>query len=55
MKWDGLRKTERDKEIRLFMRQHPGWSQQEVADKFGLSRSNISRILLAGKREEKKQ
>ncbi len=50
-RWDGLRKTERDAEIRLFIRQHRSWSEFEVAQKFGMSRSNISRIKNAGRRK----
>jgi len=46
-KYDSLRKTERDKEIRQYAKKHPTFSQQEIADKFGISRSNISRILNA--------
>ena len=44
-KYNGLRKPKRDNSIRAFARKHPDWSQQEIADKFGLARSNISRIL----------
>lgn len=44
-KYDSLRKTTRDNEIRRYAKKHPNYSQQEIADKFGISRSNISRIL----------
>ncbi len=45
-RYDSLRKTGRDEEIRRFAKiEHPDWSQQEIADHFNLSRSNISRIL----------
>ena len=43
--YDGLRKTKRDNKIRAFAKRHANWSHQEVADKFGISRSNITRIL----------
>jgi len=49
-KYDGLRKTKRDNNIRAFARKHPDWSHQEIADKFGTSRPNISRILAPKKR-----
>ena len=45
MKYNGLRKTIRDRAIRRFAKRHPKWSQQEIARKFELSRSNITRIL----------
>lgn len=47
-KYNGLRKTSRDNEIRAFAKKHPDWSHQELANKFRVARSNISRIL-AGK------
>lgn len=47
-KYNGLRKTRRDNSIRAFAKKHLNWSHQEIANKFGISRSNISRIL-AGK------
>jgi len=49
-KYDGLRKTKRDNKIRAFAEKHPDWSQQEIADKFKLARSNISRILAPKKK-----
>jgi len=45
MKYDSLRKTKRDNQIRRFAIKHPDWSQQEIANKFGVSRPTISRIL----------
>lgn len=44
-KYDSLRKTKRDNEIRRYAKQHPTHSHQEIADRFGISRSNITRIL----------
>lgn len=44
-RYDSLRKTKRDNEIREFAKLHPDWSQQEIANEFHLSRSNIARIL----------
>jgi len=46
-KYDSLRKTKRDNGIRRYAKKHERLSQEELADKFGLSRSNISRILNA--------
>ena len=46
-KYNGLRKTKRDNKIRAFAKRHPTWSHQEIANKFGISRSNITRILAA--------
>ncbi len=46
-KYDGLRKTKRDNQIRQFAKKHPNWSHQEIANKFGLRRSNTGRILAA--------
>ena len=45
MKYDSLRKTERNREIRAFARSHTRWSQAEIAARFGVSRPTISRIL----------
>jgi len=44
-RYDSLRKTKRDNKIRRYSKKHPAYSQQEIANKFGISRSNISRIL----------
>lgn len=44
-RYDSLRKTARDEEIRRFAKEHDDWSHQEIADHFGISRSNVSRIL----------
>jgi len=44
-KYDSLRKTERDNEIRKYAKKNPTFSHQEIADKFGISRSNITRII----------
>ena len=44
-KYDALRKRERDNEIRKYAQEHPDYSHQEIADYFGLSRSNVTRIL----------
>lgn len=48
MKYDSLRKNKRDNMIRRFAARHPELSHQEIADKYGLCRSNISRILRGG-------
>lgn len=47
-KYDSLRKTKRDNMIRRFASRHPKLSQQELADRYGIARSNISRILRSG-------
>lgn len=44
-KYDSLRKTKRDNEIRRYVKKHPAYSHQEIANKFGISRSNVTRIL----------
>ena len=44
-KYDSLRKTKRDEKIRQYAKKNPTFSQQEIADEFGISRSNVSRIL----------
>jgi hypothetical protein len=44
-KYDSLRKYDRDRRIWQFYKRHKNWSHQEIADKFGISRSNVSRIL----------
>ena len=46
-KYDSLRKVKRDNEIRQYAKRHPTHSHQEIAAKFGLSRSNITRIVNA--------
>ena len=44
-KYDSLRKTERDYEIRKYAKKNPTFSHQEIAEKFSLSRSNVTRII----------
>lgn len=44
-KYDSLRKTERNNEIRMFARKHSNWSHQEIANKFEVSRPTITRVL----------
>ncbi|KKN25474.1 hypothetical protein LCGC14_0884390 [marine sediment metagenome] len=44
-KYDSLRKTKRDNKIRKYHEDNPTFSHQEIADKFGISRSNTTRIL----------
>lgn len=44
-KYDSLRKTKRDNKIRQYAKKHPDYSHQEIADQFGISRSNVTRIL----------
>ncbi len=50
-RYDSLRKTDRDNGIRRFARKHKTWSHQEIADRFGMSRPNISRILGPSKKQ----
>lgn len=45
MKYDKLRKIYKDVIILEFVKENPGWSHQEYADYFGMSRSNMTRIL----------
>ncbi len=44
-KYDTLRKTKRDKEIRRYSEKHPDYSHQEIANKFSISRSRVTQIL----------
>jgi len=44
-KYDSLRKTKRDNKIRQYAKAHPTHSHQEIADKFGISRSRATQIL----------
>ncbi len=45
MRYDNLRKTARDRGIRRFAKNHPKWSHREIGNFYGLSSSNITRIL----------
>ena len=44
-KYDSLRKTKRDNKIRQYAKKHLDYSHQEIATKFSISRSNVTRIL----------
>ena len=44
-KYDSLRKTERDNDIRKYAKDNPTFSHQEIGNKFGISRSNATRII----------
>lgn len=44
-KYDSLRKTKRDNKIRRYAKRHLDYSHQEIANEFGISRSNVTRIL----------
>jgi len=51
-RYDGLRKTARDQRIYKYVKRHPELAQQEIADKYGLARSNIARIIKQQRRQE---
>lgn len=44
-RYDSLRKTERDAEIRKYATEHPDYSHREIAEHFGLCRSRVTQIL----------
>ena len=44
-RYDSLRKTARDEEIKEYCQEHPDYSHKEIAEHFGVSRSNVTRIL----------
>lgn len=44
-KYDSLRKTKRDNEIRRYAKKHPTYSHQEIASKFGICRTRVTQIL----------
>jgi transcriptional regulator len=48
MKYDRPLIIKRDNKIKRYALKHPELSQQEIANKYKMSRSNISRILLKG-------
>lgn len=50
--YDSLRKVGRDNKIRQYAKKHPDYSHQEIADHFGISRSNATRILNQGGQDE---
>ena len=43
----GYKKFKRDKAILNFSLKHRQWTHREIAEKFGLERSTVSRILMA--------
>ena len=43
--YNSLRKVGRDNHIRQSAQTHQDYSHQEIADKFGISRSNVTRLL----------
>jgi DNA-directed RNA polymerase specialized sigma subunit len=45
MKYDGLRKPQRDNQLIKYAKAHPELSLQEIGDKYGISRSRVSQIL----------
>ena len=44
-KYDSLRKYDRDRKIWRYSKRHKNLSHKEIADHFGISRSNVTRIL----------
>ena len=43
--YNSLRKVGRDNKIRQYAKRHPAYSHQEIANEFGICRSNVTRIL----------
>ncbi len=48
MKYDGLRKIERNKALREYAEKHPNSSLQEIGEIFGISKQRVSIILKKG-------
>ncbi len=53
MKYDGLRKPDRDKAVIRYARKHPELSQQEVGRIFNVCQQRVSQILNKGRGDGK--
>lgn len=47
-KYDSLRKISRNKRVYNYHKKHPEKSMQELADKYGVSKTRICQIIHAG-------
>ncbi len=48
MKYDSMRKIERNKALREYAENHPRFSLQEIGEIFGISKQRVSIILKGG-------